>query len=157
MAGVGVLLAVVIAVLTLLVGAADQLLDARRPLASLAALGVDRATLERVLRRQQSAGRRTSGPRHGCCVHDSPRCWTPRTSGSLDGHPGGGPLTAVHLPADPTGVHLAVVVHDLTHALRKGDIVIDASAVAQRSPGLQVVPRYCRRRAAIRGNTWTDI
>ena len=41
MAGVGVLLAVVIAVLTLLVGAADQLLDARRPLASLAALGVD--------------------------------------------------------------------------------------------------------------------
>jgi hypothetical protein len=55
MAGVGVLLAVVIAVLTLLVGAADQLLDARRPLASLAALGVDRATLERVLRRQQSA------------------------------------------------------------------------------------------------------
>jgi hypothetical protein len=55
MAGVGVLLAVVIAVLTLLVGAADQLLDARRPLASLAALGVDRTTLERVLRRQQSA------------------------------------------------------------------------------------------------------
>jgi hypothetical protein len=55
MAGVGVLLAAVIAVLTLLVGAADQLLDARRPLASLAALGVDRATLERVLRRQQSA------------------------------------------------------------------------------------------------------
>ena len=55
MAAVGVLVAAVVAVLTLLVGAADQLLDARRPLASLAALGVDQATLERVLRRQQAA------------------------------------------------------------------------------------------------------
>jgi hypothetical protein len=52
MASVGVLVAVVIAVLTLLVGAADQLLDARRPLASLAALGVDEQTLLGVLRRQ---------------------------------------------------------------------------------------------------------
>jgi hypothetical protein len=55
MAGVGVLVAVVIAVLTLLVGAADQLLDARRPLASLAALGVDERTLLGVLRRQLSS------------------------------------------------------------------------------------------------------
>jgi hypothetical protein len=54
MAGVGVLVAVVIAVLTLLVGAADQLLDARRPLASLAALGVDEPTMLDVLRRQLS-------------------------------------------------------------------------------------------------------
>jgi hypothetical protein len=54
-------------------------------------------------------------------------------------------------------VHLAVVVHDLTHALRKGDIVIDASAVTQRSPGLQVALRYFRRKAAIRGNTWPEI
>lgn len=55
MAAVGVLLAVVVAVLTLLIGAADQLLDARRPLASLVALGVDEQVLEKVLRRQQSA------------------------------------------------------------------------------------------------------
>jgi hypothetical protein len=55
MAAVGVLVAVVVAVLTLLVGAADQLLDARRPLASLFALGVDESTLARVLQRQQSA------------------------------------------------------------------------------------------------------
>jgi hypothetical protein len=55
MAGVGVLVAAVIAVLTLLVGAADQLLDARRPLASLAALGVDERTLLGVLRRQLSS------------------------------------------------------------------------------------------------------
>jgi len=55
MAAVGVLVAVVVAVLTLLVGAADQLLDARRPLASLFALGVDESTLARVLKRQQSA------------------------------------------------------------------------------------------------------
>lgn len=55
MAALGVLLAVVVAILTLLVGAADQLLDARRPLASLGALGVDGTSLERVLRRQQSA------------------------------------------------------------------------------------------------------
>jgi hypothetical protein len=55
MASVGVLVAVVISVLTLLVGAADQLLDARRPLASLAALGVDEQTLLGVLRRQLSS------------------------------------------------------------------------------------------------------
>ena len=55
MAALGVLVAVVVTILTLLVGAADQLLDARRPLASLGALGVDATTLERVLRRQQSA------------------------------------------------------------------------------------------------------
>jgi hypothetical protein len=55
MSAVGVLVAVVIAVLTLLVGAADQLLDARRPLASLAALGVDERTLLGVLRRQLSS------------------------------------------------------------------------------------------------------
>jgi hypothetical protein len=67
------------------------------------------------------------------------------------------PVTAVHLPADPTGVHLAVVVHDLRHALRKGDVVIDASAVTQRSPGLEVALRYFRRRAAIRGNTWREV
>ncbi|MGI8994460.1 MAG: hypothetical protein ACR2FP_09150 [Nocardioidaceae bacterium] len=55
MAAVGVLIVVVVAVLTLLIGAADQLLDARRPLASLVALGVDEQILEKVLRRQQSA------------------------------------------------------------------------------------------------------
>lgn len=67
------------------------------------------------------------------------------------------PVTAVQLPADPTGVHLAVVVHDLTRALRQGDIVIDASAVTQRSPGLEAALRYFRRQAAIRGNTWTEV
>ena len=55
MAAVGVLAAAAVAVVTLLVGASDQLLDARRPLASLSALGVDEQTLFRVLRRQQSA------------------------------------------------------------------------------------------------------
>jgi hypothetical protein len=44
-----------IAVLTLVVGAADQLLNAQRPLASLAALGVEETSLLRMLRRQLSA------------------------------------------------------------------------------------------------------
>jgi hypothetical protein len=56
---VGVAVAGAVAMLTLLVGASDQLLDAHRPLASLAALGVEEQTLYRVLRRQQSA---TSAP-----------------------------------------------------------------------------------------------
>jgi hypothetical protein len=71
--------------------------------------------------------------------------------------PGARPVTAVHLPADPTGVHLAVVIHDLTRALRQGNIVIDASAVTQRSPGLEAALRYFRRQAAIRGNAWSEI
>ncbi len=55
LATVGVVIAIAVAVLTLLVGAADQLLDARRPLASLVAMGVDVIALQAVLRRQQSA------------------------------------------------------------------------------------------------------
>lgn len=51
----GILVASAVAVLTLLVGAADQLLDARRPLATLAALGVDEPALVRVLSRQLAA------------------------------------------------------------------------------------------------------
>lgn len=54
-AGTGAAFACVVALATLVVGAADQLLEARRPLASLSALGVDEATLLRVLRRQLSA------------------------------------------------------------------------------------------------------
>jgi len=46
---------IVVAVLTLVVGAADQLLDARLSLATLAAVGVDEPTLSRVLYRQLSA------------------------------------------------------------------------------------------------------
>jgi hypothetical protein len=45
----------VVGVLTLIVGAADQLLDARLSLATLAAMGVDEAALSRVLHRQLSA------------------------------------------------------------------------------------------------------
>jgi hypothetical protein len=44
-----------VAMATLVIGAADQLLEARRPLASLSALGVEEVTLLRVLRRQLSA------------------------------------------------------------------------------------------------------
>lgn len=55
MAAVSVLVAVGVAVLTLVVGAGDQLLDARRSLASLSALGVEEPTLARVLRLQISA------------------------------------------------------------------------------------------------------
>jgi hypothetical protein len=55
MAAVGVLVAAAVGVLTLVVGAADQLLDARRPLASLRAQGVEESTLTGVLRRQLSA------------------------------------------------------------------------------------------------------
>lgn len=54
-AAAGVLVAAVVAVLTVSVGAVDQLLDARRPLASLSALGTDPAVLAAVLRRQLSA------------------------------------------------------------------------------------------------------
>ena len=49
------LVAALVAVLTLLVGAADALLDARRPLATLAAVGVDEQALARALSRQLSA------------------------------------------------------------------------------------------------------
>lgn len=49
------LVAAAVAVLTLLVGTGDHLLDARRPLASLAALGVEESTLAQVLRRQVTA------------------------------------------------------------------------------------------------------
>ncbi|MDQ4049683.1 MAG: hypothetical protein M3131_09960, partial [Actinomycetota bacterium] len=55
MATLVVLVAAAVALLTLLVGAADALLDARRPLATLAALGVDERTLVRVVNRQLSA------------------------------------------------------------------------------------------------------
>lgn len=54
LAGAAILVAAAVAVLTLLVGAADQLLDGRRPLAALAALGIDEAELARVLARQLS-------------------------------------------------------------------------------------------------------
>lgn len=55
MAALAVLVAAGVALVTLLVGAADGLLDARRPLASLAALGVDEPMLVRVLARQLTA------------------------------------------------------------------------------------------------------
>jgi len=55
MAALVALVAAGIALLTLLVGAADGLLDARRPLATLAALGVDEQMLVRVLERQLTA------------------------------------------------------------------------------------------------------
>jgi len=55
MTAVVVLVAAAVALLTLLVGAADGLLDARRPLATLGALGVDERMLERVVALQLSA------------------------------------------------------------------------------------------------------
>ena len=55
MTAVVLLVAAGVALLTLLVGAADGLLDARRPLATLAALGVDARMLERVVAQQLSA------------------------------------------------------------------------------------------------------
>ncbi len=50
----GTLVAASVAVVTLLVGAADQLLDARRPLATLVAFGVEESVLIRVLTRRLS-------------------------------------------------------------------------------------------------------
>jgi hypothetical protein len=55
LAAVVALVAALVAVLTLLIGAADALLDARRPLATLAAVGVDEQTISRSLSRQLSA------------------------------------------------------------------------------------------------------
>ena len=55
MAALAVLVSAGVALLTMLVGAADGLLDARRPLAALAAHGVDERLLTRVLARQLSA------------------------------------------------------------------------------------------------------
>ncbi|WP_328524409.1 FtsX-like permease family protein [Kribbella sp. NBC_00359] len=52
---VGVLLLVVTAMAALVVGVADQLVDERRQLASLTALGVDERFLRRVIRRQLTA------------------------------------------------------------------------------------------------------
>ena len=43
--------------------------------------------------------------------------------------PAARPVTVVRLPADPTGPHLANVVHELGRALRTGDVVVDSSAV----------------------------
>lgn len=54
-AAASVLAAAWVAVFTLVVGYGDQMLDARRPLASLSALGVDEPVLARVLRLQISA------------------------------------------------------------------------------------------------------
>jgi hypothetical protein len=48
----GTLVAAVVAVVTLIVGAVDQLLDAQRPLACLAALGAERQVLAHVMRQQ---------------------------------------------------------------------------------------------------------
>jgi hypothetical protein len=55
MAALAVLVSAGVAMLTMLVGAADGLLDARRPLAALAVHGVDERLLTRVLARQLSA------------------------------------------------------------------------------------------------------
>jgi hypothetical protein len=55
LAALAVLVSAGVALLTMLVGAADGLLDARRPLAALAAHGVDERLLTRVLARQLSA------------------------------------------------------------------------------------------------------
>jgi hypothetical protein len=55
MAALAVIVSAGVALLTLLVGAADGLLDARRPLAALSAQGVDEQLLVRVLARQLSA------------------------------------------------------------------------------------------------------
>jgi hypothetical protein len=55
LAGMATLIALGIAVLTLIVGLADELVDSRRSLASLAAVGVEERVLARMLRRQLSA------------------------------------------------------------------------------------------------------
>ena len=79
MTAVVVLAAAVVALLTLIVGAADALLDARRPLATLAALGVDESMLVRVLARQLTATAvpaivlgRSSAARRSRCVGIGP-------------------------------------------------------------------------------------
>jgi hypothetical protein len=56
LAAAGVVVALVVAVVTLLVGMSDALLEARRPLAALRALGVQESELEESLRAQSSTG-----------------------------------------------------------------------------------------------------
>jgi hypothetical protein len=56
LAAAGVVVALVVAVVTLLVGMSDALLEARRPLAALRALGVQESELEKSLRAQSSTG-----------------------------------------------------------------------------------------------------
>ncbi|HEY4315444.1 MAG TPA: hypothetical protein VGO19_08060 [Actinomycetes bacterium] len=56
LAAAGVVVALAVAVVTLVVGMSDALLEARRPLAALRALGVQESELERSLRAQSSTG-----------------------------------------------------------------------------------------------------
>jgi hypothetical protein len=56
LAAAGVVVALVVAVVTLVVGMSDALLEARRPLAALRALGVQESELARSLRAQSSTG-----------------------------------------------------------------------------------------------------
>lgn len=66
------------------------------------------------------------------------------------------PSTVVLLPADPTGPHLADVVHELSRSLRDGDVVVDMSAVTRRSPGLALALRRLRRQAGVLGSSWSE-
>ncbi len=106
MAALAVLVAAAVALLTLLVGAADGLLDARRPLAALAALGVEEQTLVRALARQLSAtavppvalGALVGGP--GMALYIA----------SANGEPALGATVQALLPAGVTALAAALVV-----------------------------------------------
>ena len=106
MAALVVVVAAAVALLTLLVGAADGLLDARRPLAALAALGVDEQMLARVLARQLSAiaippvvlGALVGGPGIALLIAEA------------DGEQGLGAAMQALLPAGATAVAAALAL-----------------------------------------------
>jgi hypothetical protein len=105
MTALAVVVSAGVALLTLLVGAADGLLDARRPLAALAAQGVDEQFLARVLARQLSAtaapaavaGALVGGPAIALFVGLDDGGWTAleALAGSLAGALVAGPLLAL--------------------------------------------------------------
>lgn len=101
-----------VALLTLLVGAADGLLDARRPLAALAAQGVDEQLLARVLARQLSA---TAAPA--------------AVAGALVG----GPAMALFVGLDDGGwTALEALAGSLTGTIVVGPLLVLAARLAAR-------------------------
>lgn len=66
--------------------------------------------------------------------------------------------THVRLPSDPTGHHLASVVHEIGRGLTPGaTVVVDGGAVENVSSGLAIALGRLRRRARVLGVDWQQL
>lgn len=64
----------------------------------------------------------------------------------------------VRLPADPTGHHLAQVVHAIGDGLHRGDtLIVDEGGVEHLSSGVLLALARLRRRARLLGVEWQRI